>query len=189
MFSFHSGSFVCRLKTVASVCGKTTVNGEDKTTPTNDENATPSSGENATPTREEQLPPKLPQKVRLKIDITGSQTQTKDEVHNAVLLYRTQLPYYICYLSRCMVICIACYCVIQRLSAEEELTELTSAMLVTAESVLFAVSELGEGGGGEEGEGGGGEATEVDEYMRTMSSLQFGKSSLFSHNSSSNSHY
>lgn len=76
------------------------------------------------------------------------------------------------------------------MSPEAELAELTSAMLATADRVIAVVRELGggEGGGGEgeEGErGGNGELWEVnstDEYMQTMSPLQFGTSIFFSSN-------
>ena len=73
------------------------------------------------------------------------------------------------------------------MSPEAELAELTSAMLATADRVIAVVSELGGGegggGGGEEGEkGGNGDLWEVnstDEYMQTMSPLQFGRSNFF----------
>ena len=58
------------------------------------------------------------------------------------------------------------------------MVELTSAMLATAERVMSTAAELG---GGEEGEGGREETNSTDstdEYMQTMSPLQFGWSNL-----------
>ena len=57
------------------------------------------------------------------------------------------------------------------------MVELTSAMLATAERVMSTAAELG---GGEEGEGGREETNSTDEYMQTMSPLQFGWSNLVS---------
>jgi baculoviral IAP repeat-containing protein 6 len=59
------------------------------------------------------------------------------------------------------------------ISPEADVVELTSAMLATAERVMSTAAELG---GGEEGEGGREETNSTDstdEYMQTMSPLQF----------------